>query len=79
MRGTDIDYNPLFWCYVLIQGNEQGTSVMIFIQQGQPTKIVQDHISGQCGRLNVTFYPYEEVFNYLNKLVREYLALNSLH
>lgn len=63
LRGSDIDYNPVFFSYVIIGPN----SVHFFVEESKITGAVRDHFNQE--ELTVTFHPYDKVYSFLTEQV----------
>ncbi|PIA15419.1 Creatinase/aminopeptidase [Coemansia reversa NRRL 1564] len=55
LRGSDIDYNPVFMAYVLVTKSD----VTLYIDDSKLTKTVCEHLGA------ITVKPYQEIFNNL--------------
>lgn len=65
MRGTDIEYNPIFFSYVLFSPGEQAT-VDLFISSSQIADVA-DYLKS----IRVTVHAYEDIEEHLKKLAGE--------
>ncbi|XP_026292242.1 xaa-Pro aminopeptidase 1 [Frankliniella occidentalis] len=61
LRGSDIDYNPVFFSYVIVTPND----VHLFADKSKLTSAVHDHFNQEG--LPVTFHPYEKVYSFLTE------------
>lgn len=66
LRGSDIEYNPVFFAYVIVQYN----SCAIFINKNQYTSEVSDHLKKEAPEENFIIEPYENVFDFLSNLIQ---------
>lgn len=57
LRGSDIDYNPVFYSYVLVELN----ALHLFINGQQYTKQVEEHLKSELGPEAINVKPYEQV------------------
>lgn len=57
LRGSDIEYNPVFFSYLLI--NE--TNVTLFIDKSQVTPEITSHLDSELGRGNYKVEDYDKV------------------
>ncbi|EJF63579.1 Creatinase/aminopeptidase [Dichomitus squalens LYAD-421 SS1] len=62
LRGSDIDYNPVFFAYGLINGDK----TLLFVNQSQFDDSVRQHL-----RSEVEVHPYDTFFSYLTRLGSE--------
>ena len=62
LRGTDIEYNPLFVSYVSIDSD----STVLFINDAKISPLLQEELMND----GVTLRPYEEIEQYLSTLVK---------
>lgn len=62
-RGSDIDFNPVFFSYVIVT-NE---SLYLFIDDKKVTSVLRKHFQNE--NVNVTFYPYEKIQSFYPDLV----------
>jgi Xaa-Pro aminopeptidase len=58
LRGSDIDYNPVFFAYALITSDE----ATLFIHENKLTTEVKEHLEG------VKIAPYEDIFGHIKAL-----------
>ncbi|KAJ1742907.1 hypothetical protein LPJ68_001502 [Coemansia sp. RSA 1086] len=58
LRGTDIDFNPVFFAYAVVTRDK----VTLYIDEAKLTDAVRSHLSG------VVVRPYHEIFGELNTL-----------
>lgn len=65
LRGTDIEYNPVFFSYVVFYPGSQAT-VDLYIDSSQIADVA-DYLKS----IRVTVYPYEEIEKNLKKLASE--------
>lgn len=63
LRGSDIDYNPVFFSYVIISSNK----VHLFVDTEKITDEIRQHFHSE--NLNVEIHPYEDIKQQLSKLV----------
>lgn len=63
LRGSDIDYNPVFFSYVIISLNK----VHFFVDAQKINDEIRQHFHSE--NLNVEVHPYENVKQVLSKLV----------
>ncbi|CAG9854963.1 unnamed protein product [Phyllotreta striolata] len=66
LRGSDIEFNPVFFSYVLIANN----SFTLFINDKQVSKDVLNHLNTQVSG-NYKIEPYENVYKKLEELGRQ--------
>lgn len=66
LRGSDIEYNPVFFSYLIITPS----SVMLFWGDGRLPSDVTDHLSGE-GVINLEGHPYCQVVKRLEELAKE--------
>ena len=59
LRGSDIDYNPVFFAYALITPD----SATLYINEKKLTEDVKGHLGG-----DVKISPYEDVFGHIKRL-----------
>ncbi|EJD05517.1 Creatinase/aminopeptidase [Fomitiporia mediterranea MF3/22] len=59
LRGADIDYNPVFFAYVVLTLDK----TVLFIDKAQVGDDVRDHLGS-----SVELQPYESIFDYLKEL-----------
>ncbi|XP_066251051.1 xaa-Pro aminopeptidase 1 [Euwallacea similis] len=64
LRGSDIDYNPVFFSYVIISANSTFT---LFIDSRQATDEVKGHLKSEAGNV-FTIKPYEKIEEALKEL-----------
>ena len=58
LRGSDIDYNPVFFAYALVTHD----SVTMYINENKLSKEVKENLQG------VKIAPYEEIFEHIKTL-----------
>jgi Xaa-Pro aminopeptidase len=58
LRGSDIDYNPVFFAYALVTPD----SATLYINEDKLTKAVKEHLQG------VKIAPYEDIFGHIKTL-----------
>lgn len=58
LRGSDIDYNPVFFAYALITLD----SATLYINENKLPKEVKEHLKG------VRIAPYEDIFGHIKSL-----------
>jgi Xaa-Pro aminopeptidase len=58
LRGSDIDYNPVFFAYALVTHD----SVTLYIDEKKLPKAVKDHLQG------VKIAPYGDIFGHIKAL-----------
>lgn len=63
LRGSDIDYNPVFFSYAIVTSS----SVHFFVDESKITVAVQDHFNQED--LAVIFHPYDKVYSFLTEQV----------
>lgn len=56
LRGSDIDYNPVFFAYVMIEHN----AFTVFMNPVQVTQIVKEHLTCEAGE-NYVIEPYDKI------------------
>lgn len=59
LRGSDIDYNPVFFAYVIVSTS----SVYLFIDESKLSDAVTEHFRSE--KLQVTVKPYDRVEDYV--------------
>jgi Xaa-Pro aminopeptidase len=64
LRGSDINYNPVFFSYVVISVDQ----VHLFIDEAKVVPAVYNHFSDEG--LQVTIHPYEKINSFLKDEVR---------
>lgn len=57
LRGSDIDYNPVFYSYALVELN----TLHIFINEQQYTQNVQEHLKLELGSETFIVKPYQKI------------------
>lgn len=57
LRGSDIDYNPVFYSYVLLELN----ALHVFMNEQQYTKEVEEHLKIELGNEILSVKPYNKV------------------
>ncbi|XP_063720525.1 xaa-Pro aminopeptidase ApepP-like isoform X2 [Symsagittifera roscoffensis] len=62
LRGSDIEFNPVFFAYAIISANQ---NPLLFVNQSKLTSEVKQHLEG------VVLKPYEEVFTVLDEMVQK--------
>ena len=68
LRGSDIDFNPVFFAYAVVTAD----SAVLFVNPEQVNEEVREHLSGREGEGGkVEVRPYGEFFAYLEGLGRE--------
>ncbi|XP_044750322.1 xaa-Pro aminopeptidase ApepP [Coccinella septempunctata] len=67
LRGSDIEYNPLFFAYLVIKRGQ----VAIFINLNQLSPEVNKHLTEEMGRFTFSVHPYEEIDEYLKQCEKE--------
>nr|QFN66800.1 aminopeptidase [Propylea japonica] len=67
LRGSDIDYNPLFFSYLVIKPDH----VAIFINLNQLNAEVNKHFADEMGVFTYSTHPYEEIDDYLKNCEKE--------
>lgn len=60
LRGKDIDYNPLFFSYMLIDRKEDGVKIILFVNDNK-VEGIRDYLADN----NIEIHRYEDVDNYL--------------
>lgn len=65
LRGSDIEYNPVFFAYVAITNS----SVNLFVDETKLSTAVSDHFKSES--LDVSFFPYDKIENHLIGFVKE--------
>lgn len=63
LRGSDIDYNPVFFSYVIVTP----TAVHFFVEESKITSAVRAHFSQE--ELAVTLHPYDKVYPFLTEQI----------
>lgn len=63
LRGSDINYNPVFFSYVIVSP----TAVHFFVEESKITGAVRDHFLQEG--LSVTIHPYDKVYSFLTEQV----------
>ncbi|XP_034235011.1 xaa-Pro aminopeptidase 1-like isoform X2 [Thrips palmi] len=63
LRGSDINYNPVFFSYVIVSP----TAVHFFVEESKVTGAVRDHFLQED--LAVTFHPYDKVYSFLTEQI----------
>lgn len=63
LRGSDIEYNPVFFSYVILTLNE----VHLFIDENKLSPSVREHFTSE--EINITTHPYEAMSSYLTELI----------
>lgn len=58
LRGSDIDYNPVFFAYALVTLD----SATLYINENKLSKEVKEHLEG------VKIRPYEDIFAHIKTL-----------
>jgi Xaa-Pro aminopeptidase len=58
LRGSDIDYNPVFFAYALVTHN----SATLYINENKLPKEVKEHLK------DVKIAPYEDIFGHIKTL-----------
>jgi Xaa-Pro aminopeptidase len=58
LRGSDIDYNPVFFAYALVTPDE----ATLYINESKLPKDVKDHLQG------IKIAPYDDIFGHLKVL-----------
>ena len=66
LRGTDIDYNPLFFSYLLIDRSKELPQLYLFINQDK-VEHIQEYLSSN----NINTFPYTEVGDFLHMIEDE--------
>ncbi|KAL3282457.1 hypothetical protein HHI36_005641 [Cryptolaemus montrouzieri] len=61
LRGSDIDYNPLFFAYLVIQPK----GVALFVNLGQVSAEVRKHLLEEMGQFSFDINPYEDIEQYI--------------
>ncbi|XP_066141881.1 xaa-Pro aminopeptidase 1 [Euwallacea fornicatus] len=64
LRGSDIDYNPVFFSYVIISANSTFT---LFMDSRQVTDEVKEHLKSEAGNV-FTIKPYEKIEEALKEI-----------
>ncbi|TFK83165.1 Creatinase/aminopeptidase [Polyporus arcularius HHB13444] len=62
LRGADIDYNPVFFAYSLIDADK----ALLFVNESQVDDAVRQHLGSE-----VAIHPYDTFFSYLTQLGAE--------
>lgn len=65
LRGSDIDYNPVFFSYLTVTR----TDVNLYIDPSKVTQAVHNHFTAED--LNVTFHHYSKIFTHLTEMVNK--------
>jgi Xaa-Pro aminopeptidase len=58
LRGSDIEYNPVFFAYALVTPD----SATLYINENKLSKEVKEHLEG------VNIAPYEDIFGHIKTL-----------
>lgn len=63
MRGSDIDYNPLFFSYAIITLED----IHLFIDEQKITANIKDHLTykGNKPGFKISIHPYNDIHNYI--------------
>lgn len=61
LRGSDIDYNPVFLSYLFIEFSEESSSGHLFINPDSFDSNVRQYLSN----LNISLHNYSEIFDFL--------------
>lgn len=64
LRGSDIDYNPVFFSYLMVTR----TDVNLYIDPSKVTQAVHNHFTAED--LNVVFHHYNKIFTHLTEMVQ---------
>lgn len=67
LRGSDIQYNPVFFGYVVVSME----TVDLFIDESRLVSSVQDHLhlNGSSGKVGINIHPYEDAGKFIAELV----------
>lgn len=65
LRGSDIEYNPVFFSYIIITSKD----VHLFIDETKVTPVVKSHLKSEG--LDVVIHPYEKIQGFLFDLVEK--------
>jgi Xaa-Pro aminopeptidase len=68
LRGSDIDFNPVFFAYSLVTDNE----VILYIDEKKITPQVHEHLGD-----SVQIKPYHSIFSHLRTLGKTNAAENK--
>lgn len=63
LRGSDIEYNPVFFAYVIVQA----TNCVLFIDKNQYTAAVSEHLKKEAPEEVFVVQPYEGIQEYLSQ------------
>lgn len=63
LRGSDIEYNPVFYSYAAVTKNE----VFLFINESQLTSAAKEAL--QAGEVRVVIMPYEDLPKFISDQV----------
>lgn len=70
LRGSDIDYNPVFFSYMIVQLD----ACFLFIDPKQYTKEVAQHLKEEASKENFTVKQYEDIENVLKELTQNLIG-----
>lgn len=63
LRGADIEYNPVFFAYIIIHHD----SFTIFFNSEQVTDVVKTHITNEAGQNKFVIENYESIVDYIKE------------
>lgn len=66
LRGSDIEYNPVFFAYVIVQQN----ACVLFIDKKQYSAAVEEHLKKEAPEENFIVEPYEKIHEGLSNLAQ---------
>lgn len=65
LRGSDIEYNPVFFSFVVLSHD----SLNFFVDETRVTDEIKDHFKNE--NVDVTIQPYDSVYNFISRLVKD--------
>lgn len=65
LRGSDIDYNPVFFAYMIVTQTE----LMLFVNSSKLPSNFKEHQTNN--NVNINLYPYESIGEHLCKIVEQ--------
>lgn len=68
LRGSDIEFNPVFFSYMLIHRDGDSHRVSLFINQ---SKVGEASVQTYLQSINVTVYDYNDVEKVLRELIQD--------
>lgn len=70
LRGSDIQFNPVFFAYALITDKE----AVLFIDEQRLTSDARNHLS-----TSVQLKPYSAIFDHMSTVAATFASTNKVH